>query len=92
MVNEDRKARLQGAMALVASATAELQRLKPRSLRAADVVAKAASQKDSPDLTRTRKPFSQLGPTARLKSRSEKSKSVPSAAKAAFPSRRLRHG
>ena len=92
MLKKNRNARLQGAMALVASATAELQRLKPRALGAVDVVAKATTDKDSPDLTRTRKTFSPRGSTAGRNSLWENTKFTPSAAKAPPNLRRLRHG
>ncbi len=77
MLNKNRKARLLGAMALVASATAELQRLQPRSLHAADAAAKATTRKGSPDLRETRKPPSPRELTTGLKSRGEKSKLNP---------------
>jgi hypothetical protein len=130
MLKKNRNAQLQGAMALVASATAELQRLKPHPLGAANVMTKATTHKDSADLIRTQKPFtagaalksgyerSKLVPfvakgtthkdspeltgtrdafsarvlTAGLKNRSEQSKLIRSAAKAAPNLRQMRHG
>src|SRR5271168_2970637 len=132
MLRENRKATLLGAMALVASATAKLQRLKAHALCSTALAAKATTHKDfsepprarkmppardltvglkssgekskfisfvttastrknSQDLTRIANTFSARLSTARLKSRCEKSKPIPSAAKAAAILRRLRH-
>jgi len=91
MSKKNRNAQLQGAMALVASATAELQRLKPNSRCVAEAVASAATHKDVPDLRWTLKPSSGCGLTVGLDGRCEKSKFVPLAAKSALVLRRLRH-
>ena len=83
MLKNNRSARLQGAMALVACATEELQRLKPHSWCAADAVIKTASCKDSPELSRTGEPIPPLCKPTRLKRRCESSKIISLTAKAA---------
>jgi hypothetical protein len=91
MHNKNRKARLHGAMALVASATAELQRLRPHSRCAANAATRATTHKDFPDLRWSLKPSSGGGLTAGLDGRCEKSKFVPLVVKSALVLRRSRY-
>jgi hypothetical protein len=92
MLKVNRTARLQGAMALVASATAELQQLKPHSTCAAEVAAKAKTHKDSAKLTRTRKRVSPRVLATGPKNHRDKSKLKPSGGEAALLFRWLRNG
>jgi hypothetical protein len=82
MLKNNCSARLQGAMALVACATEELQRLRPLSWCAADAVIKTASCKDYPELSRTGQPIPPLCKPTGLKRRCESSKIISLTAKA----------